>query len=148
MRTITVLLMRATARAGSFDSAAAIVVISAPVSEKYTVTAPESTAVSPLGMKPPWALRLAKVLPVGEVKPKAYAAASAMNTRMAATLIEANQNSNSPYERADMRFTAVITPMRMRPSTSGDGPVGPSQACRMLAPAMASTGTTIIQKYQ
>ena len=42
MRRITVLLMRATARAGSLDSAAAMVVISAPVREKYTVTAPEA----------------------------------------------------------------------------------------------------------
>src|ERR1700722_1171099 len=148
MRTITVLLMRATARAGSLDSAAAMVVISAPVREKYTVTAPESTAVKPLGMKPPKAVRLTKVLPPGAVKPHAKAAASAMNTRIAATLMEANQNSNSPYERADIRLTAVMTPMRTRPSPKGDGPWAPNQLCRILAPAIASTGTTIIQKYQ
>ena len=60
--------------------------------------------------------------------------------------MEANQNSNSPYERADMRLTAVMTAMRTRPSTSGEGSA--IQACKMLAPAMASTGTTMIQKYQ
>ena len=46
------------------------------------------------------------MLPRGEVKPNAKAAASAMNTMIAATLMEANQNSNSPYERADIRLTA------------------------------------------
>ena len=71
MRTITELLMRATARAGSCDSAAAMVTISAPVREKYTVTAPASTDSKPLGMKPPWAVRLAKVGPLAEVKPQA-----------------------------------------------------------------------------
>ena len=50
---MTVVLMRAIARAGSLDSAAAMVVISAPVSEKYTVTAPESTAITPRGANPP-----------------------------------------------------------------------------------------------
>ena len=35
------------------SKAAAIVVISAPVSEKYTVTAPASTAIHPRGTKPP-----------------------------------------------------------------------------------------------
>jgi hypothetical protein len=41
-----------------------------------------------------------------------------------------------------------MTPMRIRPSTSGEGPWAPNQLCSMLAPAIASTGTTIIQKYQ
>src|ERR1700756_2625887 len=145
MRTITELLMRATARAGCSDSAAAMVVISAPVSEKYTVSAPAGTASHPRGARPPQALRLEKVGPSGERKPQAYAVASAMNTRIAATLIEANQNSNSPYERADIRLTAVMIPMSSSPSSHGGQP---SQSCRMLAPAIASTGTTIIQKYQ
>src|SRR5579862_3800488 len=131
MRTMTVVLMRATARAGSFDSAAAMVVISAPVREKYTVTAPESTATQPLGAKPPYWVRLAKVGPAPEVSPKAKAAARQMNATIAATLMEANQNSNSPYERADMRLTAVITAMSPRPSGRRSMPVQP---CTMLAP--------------
>jgi hypothetical protein len=65
---------------------------------------------------------------------------------MADTLMDENQNSNSPYERADRRFTPVITAIRPRPSTP-EGTRG-SQACRMLAPAMASTATVMIQKYQ
>src|SRR6516225_7622086 len=68
-----------------------------------------------------------------------------MNTTIAATLIEANQNSNSPYERADMRLTAVMMAISTMPSSQ----VGsPSQPCRMVAPAIASTGTTMIQKHQ
>src|ERR1700730_4160373 len=68
-----------------------------------------------------------------------------MNTRIAAAFMEANQNWNSPYERADRRFTAFMMPMSASPSSHGGKP---SQPCRMLAPAIASTGTTIIQKYQ
>ena len=35
--------------------------------------------------------------------------------RLAATLIEENQNSNSPYEREDSRFTAVSASIRTSP---------------------------------
>ena len=38
---------------GSFDSAAAIVAISAPQSENTTVVAPASAAAQPNGAKPP-----------------------------------------------------------------------------------------------
>ena len=55
-----------------------------------------STANQPLGAKPPWEYRLAKVGPVSEWNPKACAPPIRMNEMMAATLIEANQNSNSP----------------------------------------------------
>ena len=62
-----------------------------------------------------------------------------------ATLIEANQNSNSPYARTDHRLVAVIRIVR----TSAISHSGPSsQRCRMLAPATASKPTTMTQKYQ
>lgn len=64
---------------------------------------------------------------------------------MAATLTEANQNSNSPYQRVESRFTAVMTAIRMPPSSHAGSA---TQACSSVAPAMASTGTTISQKYQ
>src|SRR5882672_8261949 len=68
-----------------------------------------------------------------------------MKTMMADTLMDENQNSNSPYERADIRLTPVITAISPRPSCQdGSG----SQECRMLAPAIASTATVMIQKYQ
>ena len=69
-----------------------------------------------------------------------------MNTMMAATLIEANQNSNSAYERVDMRLTAVIAAINAVPVTSLGTPG--NHCCRITAPAMASTGITMIQKYQ
>src|SRR5208282_3376376 len=145
MRHTTVEVMRATARAGSADSAAAIVTISAPIIEKNTVTPAASTASGPFGTNPPCAVRLPKVGVFGPMNPHAYEAASAMNTMIAATLIEANQNSNSPYERADIRLTLVMIAIRPMPSAhSGTG----SQEFRIAAPAIASTGITITQKYQ
>src|ERR1700684_4402977 len=100
MRQITALPMRATARPGCADSAAAMVVISAPVMAKNTVGTAAITAIQPRGVNPPWSTRLPKVAPCGAVQPKAYDAAMTMNTMIAATLMEANQNSNSAYERA------------------------------------------------
>src|SRR5258708_33329721 len=69
-----------------------------------------------------------------------------MNTMMAATLIDENQNSNSPYERADIKLTPVITAIRPMPSSSSEN-CG-NQPCRILAPAIASTGPVMTQKYQ
>src|SRR5512143_642921 len=133
------------ARLGSFDSAAATVVISEPVMEKNTVATAANTGVQPFGAKPPCTVRLPMVGPAGEVKPKAQAAATTMKARMAPTLTDENQNSNSPYDRADSRFTAVITAISTRPISQ----IGSAIHCWIsLAPAIASIGTTITQKYQ
>ena len=44
------------------------------------------------------------------------------NRHLQATLIDENQNSNSPYARADMRFTQVITSISAPPiSQTGSG---------------------------
>src|SRR5262245_11535830 len=106
------IVMREITPVDSLDSAAAMVAISAPHNENTTVTTPASTATHPKGMKPSYAVRLPNVEPVPEVNPSAYAPAIRMNARIAATLIEENQNSNSPYERAESRFTAVSTIIR------------------------------------
>ena len=71
MRLMTLEVIRATAFAGSVDSAAAMVTISAPIMEKMTVVTAANTANQPMGAKPPWDTRLLSVLPDGEVKPKA-----------------------------------------------------------------------------
>ncbi len=64
---------------------------------------------------------------------------------IAATLIEANQNSNSPKDLTDHRFVAVSSTMRTRLMSH----IGASiQRCRMVAPATASMARTIAQKYQ
>src|SRR4051794_30166470 len=60
IRTTTELVARAIARAGSGDSAAAMVAISAPTMEKITTTMAEKIAPKPSGRNPPWAVRLEK----------------------------------------------------------------------------------------
>src|ERR1700728_4180739 len=61
MRHITVVVILAMARPGCADSAAATVVISAPVMAKNTVGAAPITATQPRGVEPPHATRWAKV---------------------------------------------------------------------------------------
>lgn len=68
-----------------------------------------------------------------------------MKTTMVATLIPANQNSNSPNEDTEIRLVAVISDMRMRES-SQSGAL--TQCCRTFPPATASNPMTITQKYQ
>ncbi|SIM94617.1 Uncharacterised protein [Mycobacteroides abscessus subsp. abscessus] len=48
------------ALAGSFDSAAAMVAISAPTMEKITITIEEKIAPGPCGMNPSWTVRFEK----------------------------------------------------------------------------------------
>jgi hypothetical protein len=68
-----------------------------------------------------------------------------MNTMMAATLIDANQNSNSPYDFTDIRLMKVINDSSTSPIIHTGAGI---QRCRIAAPATASTATTITQKYQ
>ena len=98
---------RATARSGSSDSAAAIVTISAPTKAKITTTTPDSTVTPPSGKKPPCAVRFDRPGESPPPMPSSQPSPIAMKTMIAATLIEANQNSNSPNERTDQRFVAV-----------------------------------------
>ena len=68
-----------------------------------------------------------------------------MNTTIAATLIPANQNSNSPNDDTENRLVAVISIIR----TSAHNHSGMSiQYWMIFAPAIASKPTTITQKYQ
>src|ERR1044072_2632885 len=115
MRTTMLLVSRDIVRADSLDSAAAIVTISAPHSEKMTVVTPASTETNPKGAKPPCAVRLENVGPVDEVNPNAYAPAMKMKMMIAATLIGENQNPTPPYEREDSRFTAVSASINASP---------------------------------
>src|SRR5512136_2932573 len=116
MRTVTDTVMREMVRAGSSDSAAAIVAISAPHRAKMVEATPAITAAHPCGANPPCRVRLAKDGGAPEVNPKANAPASRMKTMIAATLIEENQNSNSPYERAESRLTAVRSAISTTPT--------------------------------
>ena len=137
---------RPIASAPASDSAAASVAISAPQSENMVVVTPANIAVMPAGAKPPWAVRLPNVGPAGEVMPKANAPVRTIKTRMDATFIDANQNSNSPKDRVDNRFTPVNTAISTTPTCqiSNWG----NQPQMILAPAIASMAITTTQKYQ
>ena len=65
---------------------------------------------------------------------------------IAATLMPANQNSNSPNDETENRLVAVIALKRIN-ETSHSGTPG-SQYWTIFAPAMASNPTMITQKYQ
>ena len=91
---ITLFVALVTLRPGSSDSAAAIVAISAPTKAKMTITTPDRTAIPPSGAKPSGSVRF--VTPPSPNSPSTNAPVSRMKAMIAATLIEANQNSNSP----------------------------------------------------
>src|ERR671929_2302323 len=109
---ITELAALATAFSGSWDSAAAMVATSAPVIEKITVTTAAVIPSAPNGRKPPWAVRLEKSIDLPGHSPNTYATPTMRNTMIAATLMPANQNSNSPNDETENRLVAVIALMR------------------------------------
>src|ERR1700754_4311074 len=113
MRMITELAALATAFSGSDDSAAAIVAISGPTIEKITVTMPTVMTLAPIGRKPPGSVKLEKSMDLPGHRPSTKHAPIAMNARIAATLMPANQNSNSPYDLTENRFVAVIKTMKI-----------------------------------
>src|SRR5690349_19637272 len=114
MRAITELAALATARSGSFDSAAAMVATSAPVIEKITVTTAAVIPPIPNGRKPPWAVRFEKSIDLFGHRPNTYAVPIRRNTTIAATLMPANQNSNSPNDDTENRLVRVIAVNRIR----------------------------------
>src|SRR3954471_10038037 len=69
-----------------------------------------------------------------------------MKAMIATTLIDANQNSNSPNARTDTRLVAVSAII----STSEEAQIGTpgSHPWMIAAPAAASTARTMTQKYQ
>src|ERR1700754_3014023 len=104
MRQMTELAALETAFSGSEDSAAAIVAISGPTIEKITVTMPTVMTPAPSGMNPPCSVRVEKSMDLPGHNPKTKHAPIAMNARIAATLMPANQNSNSPYDLTENKF--------------------------------------------
>jgi hypothetical protein len=130
---------------GSADSAAAIVTISAPTNAKITITTPDRIVTMPSGAKPSWLVRLERPGESPPPIPSRKPMAMTMKATIATTLMPANQNSNSPNDFTDVRFTpvsSVISPSAI--SHSGRS----IQRCRISAPATASIASTIAQKYQ
>src|ERR1700756_4593241 len=98
-----------TASSGSRLSAAATVTISAPTIEKITTTMAAKTAPTPFGKNPPCDVRLEKSPWWPGRNPRTKTAPTARKIAMVATLIPANQNSNSPKDDTENRFVAVIS---------------------------------------
>ena len=98
---------------GSGDSAAAMVATSAPTIEKITTTIAEKIAPTPSGKKPPCEVRLLKSrLRFGHA-PSTNRVPSPRKTTIAATLMPANQNSNSPNDDTENRLVSVIRLIRI-----------------------------------
>src|SRR5262249_59258856 len=93
-----------------------------------------------------WLVRFPRPLPGSNQNPRMYASPTHRNTTMAATLIEANQNSASPQERTDSRLRRVNA--SMRPSVNTQGVAPGNQYINSPAPATASSATTMTQTYQ
>src|SRR6478735_1152786 len=143
---ITELVALAIARAGSGDSAAAMVAISAPVMEKITTTIAAKIAPFPSGKNPPCAYRLLKSMLLWGHTPRMKQVPKPMKTMMAATLIPANQNSNSPNDDTENKLVKVISDIRISEKTHNGTPG--NQNWMTFAPATASKPTMITQKYQ
>src|ERR1700675_811524 len=100
----------------------------------------------PFGAKPPCAVRLATPGETPGHRPRTNVPATAKNATIAATLIEANQNSNSPNDLTEMRFVRVSKSNNAK-LMNQDGASG-SQKRTSPAPATASRATTMTKKYQ
>src|SRR5689334_647998 len=143
IRTTTALAAFVTAFWGFGDSAAAMVATSAPVIEKITARIPPMMTPDPFGKNPPWAVRFEKSIARSGHSPRTKAVPMTKNVMIAATLIPANQNSNSPNDETDSRLLAVIATRSINPPSHSGMPG--IQYWRILAPAMASKPTMITQ---
>src|SRR5258707_11628822 len=100
----------------------------------------------PLGANPPCAVRLPMLGWTPGHKPDTYTPATPKNKTMAATLMEANQNSNSPKDLTETKFVAVRDNSTVRLINPAGTPR--SQNFTHPAPATASSATTMTQKNQ
>ena len=102
------------AREGSLVSPAATPTTSVPENANTTVSRVEKIGAMPLGNQPS-ATKLpsngAEAWPAIGIEPKIASRPITMNAMMANTLIDANQNSASPYSRTDMMLSANTTAM-------------------------------------
>src|SRR5258708_40276544 len=100
----------------------------------------------PLGANPPCAVRLPMLGWTPGHKPDTYTPAAPKNKTIAATLMEANQNSNSPKDRTETKFVAVrgksTAQLKNQAGTPG------SQKYTTPAPATPSSPPPRTQKNQ
>ena len=133
---------RATLRSGSSVSAAATATISVPPNANTTTSRAAPIPARPAGAKPPCAVKLDRP---GEAtsgnQPSSRATPTRMKATIAATLMIANQNSNSPKLRTPSRLTTVNAAMNSSASAGTDNE-GQRVASRPAAPT-ASAAITI-----
>ena len=145
MRTMTDFTAAAMERFGSSDSAAAMVTISMPPNANATASRPAAMPETPLGRKPDSAMFCVPTNVVPGSRPKNSSTPITMNPMITATLMNANQNSNSPNPRTLTRLTTAKNATQMRP---GIHPGMPHQA-PMIAPApVISAPSTMISMNQ
>src|SRR6478735_9645889 len=123
-----------------------MVATSAPVIEKMTTSIAAKTAPGPAAKKPPCAVRLLKSKLLLGQRPVTNRTPITRNSTMAATLIPANQNSNSPNELTETRLVAVMSDINT--SESSHNGMSGAQNWITFPPATASNPITMTQKYQ
>ena len=132
-------------RSGSSDSAAAIVMISIPPKAKATTSSPAATPPNPLGAKPSAKKTRAPTKSVPGRRPKISSTPMIKNAEITATLMKANQYSNSPKPRTAARFTTV---KNMTQTRAGIQPGIPNQAPIMAPAPVISAPITITSRNQ
>ena len=140
MRKIIARTAVATLCAGSSDSAAAMVTSSIPPKAKATASKPAAKPGTPLGAK--FSTKLLVWVSAG---PKMSHAPSTKKATMTATLMMANQNSNSPNPRTAPKLT---TAKNTTATSAGIHGSTPNQPPRIAAAPVISAPITIISMNQ
>ena len=109
-----------TATSGSSDSAAAMVTSSMPPKAKATASIAVATPPQPFGMKPTSAMLLIPTKLVPGSSPNHSATPRMRKATMTATLISANQNSNSPKFFTAAKLIAVKATMAISAGIHGE----------------------------
>ena len=126
---------------GSSDSAAATVTSSMPPNANATAKSAVATPDQPLGMKPTSLTLLNPTNPLAGSRPSHSATPMIKNATMTATLIRANQNSNSPKFFTAEKLTTVNATMATSAGIHGEIP---NQAATMAEAPVISTAMIMI----
>ena len=134
----------ATLRCGSAVSPAAIATISVPPNAKITISRPAPTPATPVGAK---SAKLERPPSWPGITPSSMSTPTTRNARITPTLMNANQNSNSPYLLTANMLMVVNRAMNTRLSNQVGGTVtSPMVLCRMpvriVAAPLASAAVT------
>src|SRR5699024_5452325 len=129
-----------TRRSSDLDSAAAIATSSMPPKAKATASRPAAKPGTPLGAK--FSTKLVVWVSAG---PKISQAPNTKKATMTATLMMANQNSNSPKPRTAPKFTSAKKTTATKAGIQGSTP---NQPPKIAAAPVISAPMTIINMNQ